>query len=150
LHNSINKLLVGAEPAVARHELCPPVLARPPSGSLGLDEPSRDRLDDPKSTNARPFGPSAMLRAESAQTQASLMLSIPNYLPSRQGKSLEFASLFNTIKSTPQIQTMMTYQNLGWSAAFLSAVFFADAFFVSTISIVDFGHAAFGHSPVQQ
>ena len=54
------------------------------------------------------------------------------------------------IKSTSQIQTMRTYQNLGWSAAFLSAVFFADAFFVSTISIADFGHAAFGHSPVQQ
>jgi len=143
-----------------------PVLARPPSGSLGLDEPSRDRLDDPKSTNARPFGPPSAeftlsaaewaqgklfpLRTGPAQAQASLMLSIPNYLPSRQGKSLEFASLFNTIKSTPQIQTMRTYQNLGWSAAFLSAVFFADAFFVSTISIADFGHAAFGHSPVQQ
>ena len=60
------------------------------------------------------------------------------------------ASLFNTIKSTPQIQTMRTYQNLGSSAAFLSAVFFADTFFVSTISIADFGHADFGHSPVQQ
>jgi len=45
LHNnysSIEKLLVGAEPAVARQELHPPVLARPCSDLLGLDEPSRD------------------------------------------------------------------------------------------------------------
>ncbi len=86
---------------------------------------------------------------------------IPNQPLSRQGKSLQLCICImvtgskglypsSPIKSTPQIQTMMTYQNLGWSAAFLSAVFFADAFFVSTISIADFGHAAFGHSPVQQ
>jgi hypothetical protein len=31
--------------------LRPPVLARPRSDPLGLDEPSRDRLDDLKSTD---------------------------------------------------------------------------------------------------
>jgi len=38
-------------------------LARARSDSLGPDEPSRDRLDDLKAKDARPFDPSAMLRA---------------------------------------------------------------------------------------
>ena len=36
------------------HELRPPVLARPRPSSLGLEEPSPDRLDDLESKDARP------------------------------------------------------------------------------------------------
>jgi len=45
---------------------------------------------------------------------------------------------------------MRIYHNLGWSAAFVSAVFFTDTFFASTMSMAAFGAADFGHWPVQQ
>ena len=49
-------------------------------------------LNDLKATDARPFDPSATLRAGSAQEQASLLSFIPNQPLSRQGKSLEAIS----------------------------------------------------------
>ncbi len=66
------KLLIGAEPAAARQELCLPLLARPRSDSLFLDEPSRNGLDDLKATNTHPFNPSAVLRASFFRSEQDL------------------------------------------------------------------------------
>jgi hypothetical protein len=74
----------------------PPVLARPRSGSLGLDEPSRDSVEDERFTDTCSFDPLAELRASFFRSSQALhghklhYFFIPNQQFSSQAKSFDF------------------------------------------------------------